>query len=125
MKLQNTLWHHPASSPILKYGRKGLDATSFSDLVEEQYIDSFVIDICISKFLDKSRANRKSVTVYFPTEFFDWMHSSDKKYQQLQLREKVEQLPNGDDLQQILVPVYNAQPMGLDLCGSRQSRDVF
>jgi len=113
VKLQNTLWHHPASSPILKYGKKGLDATSFSDLVEERYIDSFVIDICISKFLDESRAIGKSVTVYFPTEFYDWMSSSDKKYQQLQLREIVEQLASGDDLQQILVPVYMPNHWGL------------
>lgn len=125
VQLQNTLSHHPASSPILKNGKKGLDATSFSDLVEERYIDSFVIDICISKFLDESRANGKGVTVYFPTEFYDWMSSSDKKFQQLQLREKVEQLANGDDLQQILVPVYMPKPLGLDLCGSCQSRDVF
>lgn len=57
VELQNTLWHHPASSPILKYGKKGLDVTSFSDLVEERYIDSFVIDICLTKFLDKSNTN--------------------------------------------------------------------
>ena len=113
VQLQNTLWHHPASSPILKYGKKGLDATSFSDLVEERYIDSFVIDICISKFLDESRVNGKSVTVYLPTEFYDWMSSGDKKFQQLQLREKVEQLANGDDLQQILVPVYMPNHWGL------------
>jgi len=52
--LRDALWHHPASQPILKHGNKQLD-TSFSDLVEERYIDSFVIDICISKFLDESK----------------------------------------------------------------------
>ena len=57
--MQNTLWHHQANSPVMKYGKKGLDATSFSDLVEEQYIDSFVIDICISNFLNESRADVK------------------------------------------------------------------
>ena len=55
MQLQDALWHHPASQPILKHGNKRLDTTSFSDLVEERYIDSFVIDICISKFLEESK----------------------------------------------------------------------
>ena len=78
-------------------------------------------DICISEFLDESRAKGKSVTVYFPSEFYDWMSSSDKKFQQLQLREKVEQLANGDDLQQFNTGAsVHAQPLGLDLCGSCQ-----
>ena len=55
--LQDALWHHPTNQPILKYGKKGLDSTSFSDLVEERYIDSFAIDICISKFLDGAKEN--------------------------------------------------------------------
>ena len=71
MRLQDALWHHPTNRPILKYGKKGLDATSFSDLVEERYINNFVIDICISKFLDEARENGKNDTVYFPTEFPD------------------------------------------------------
>ena len=71
MRLQDAFWHHPTNRPILKYGKKGLDATSFSDLVEERYINNFVIDICISKFLDEARENGKNDTVYFPTEFPD------------------------------------------------------
>jgi len=41
------------------------------------------------------------------------MSSSNKKFQQLQLREKVEQLATGDDLHQILVPVYMPNYWGL------------
>lgn len=57
VQLQDVLWHHSSTRPILTHGRKGIDATSFSDLVGERYIDSFVIDICISKFLDEARLN--------------------------------------------------------------------
>lgn len=72
-QLQDALWHHPASQPILKHGKKMLDATSFSDLVEERYVDSFIIDIGIGKFLDESRENGKNITVYFPSELNEWM----------------------------------------------------
>ena len=29
----------------------------------------------------------RNVTVYFPTEFYDWMESDDKQFQQLQMSE--------------------------------------
>ena len=61
--LQYALWHHPTNHPTLKCGKKGLDCTSFSDLVEERYIDNFVIDICISKFLDDAQEKGKNDTV--------------------------------------------------------------
>ena len=109
--VESALWNCPSNRPVLKYGTKVLDATSFSDLVEERYIDSFVIDICISKFLDEASASHAYVnTVYFPSEFHDWMSSNDKKFQQLRL---IEQLVNAHDLQQILIPVYMPSHWGL------------
>ena len=66
VQLQNALWNILASQPIL---------------VEERYIDSFVIDICISKFPDKAREAGKGFTVFFPSEFYDWMRSNDKEFQ--------------------------------------------
>ena len=113
VQLQNALWNVSASQPILEHGTKNLDSTSFSDLVEERYIDSFVIDICISKFLDKAREAGKSFTVFFPSEFYDWMRSNDKEFQKRKLRENVEQLKQVNDLQQILVPVYLPNHWGL------------
>lgn len=113
VQLQDALWHHPASQPILKHGNKRLDTTSFSDLVEERYIDSFVIDICISKFLEESKQSGNNFTVYFPTAFYDWMCSNDKQFQQHQLIEKLKLLRNIDDLKQILVPVYMPSHWGL------------
>ena len=113
MRLQDALWHHPTTRPILKHGKKKLDGTSFSDLVEERYVDSFVIDICIDKFLYEARENGINSTVYFPTEFHDWMSSDDKAFQQQQLRESVKELRNINDLDQILLPVYMPNHWGL------------
>ena len=113
VRLQYALWHHPTNHPILKCGKKGLDSTSFSDLVEERYIDNFVIDICISKFLDDAQEKGNNYTVYLPTEFYDWMRCNDKNFQQLQLRETTKQLSDINDLQHILVPVYMPNHWGL------------
>ena len=55
--LQDALWHHPTTQPILKHGKKDLDGTSFSDRVEERYVDSFVTDICISNFVYETGEN--------------------------------------------------------------------
>lgn len=76
-------------------------------------VDSFVIDICISKFLDKAREVGKGFTVFFPSEFYYWMRSNDKEFQKRKLRENVEQLKQVNDLQQILVPVYLPNHWGL------------
>lgn len=54
----------------------------YFDFVEEWYIDSFVIDICISKFLDDVRENGKNDIVYFFIEFYDWMSCNGKNFQQ-------------------------------------------
>ena len=66
IKLESALWHNSATIPILRSGKKGIDPSSFSDLVEEHYIDRFVLDNCINKFLDgiKKRNQRHSVLSY-------------------------------------------------------------
>ena len=96
----------------MRCGNKAIDPTSFSDLVEERYIDSFVVDTCISKFLRDHTVNITNVTVYFPADFYQWINS-DKNFQQLHLSARVEQLANISDLQQILVAVYMPNHWGL------------
>ena len=96
----------------MRCGNKATDPTSFSDLVEERYIDSFLVDTCSSKFLGDHTVNITNVTVYFPTDFYQWTNS-DKNFQQLQLSARVEQLANISDLQQILVAVYMPNHWGL------------
>lgn len=41
----------------------------FCDFVEEWYIDSFVIDVCISKYIEESIICGKEDMMYFLIEF--------------------------------------------------------
>lgn len=111
--IQDALWHHPATCPFLRHERKGIDPTSFADLVEERYIDSFVIDICISKILDETLVSGSNHTVYFPTEVFLWLKSRDKTFIQKQLADTISRSSDGDTLQQILLPVHMPNHWGL------------
>lgn len=111
--IQDALWHHPATFPFLRHERKGIDPTSSADLVEERYIDSFIIDICISKILDETLVGRRNNTVYFPTEVFLWLESRDKKFIQKQLADTIARSSDGDNLQQILLPVHMPNHWGL------------
>lgn len=98
---------------------------SYPDLVEESYTDSFVIDICISTFLDGTRENGKNNTVYFPTEFSDWMSWSHKNFQQRQINETTKHHSDINDLQQILVPVYMPNNWGLIFLDLAQKEMYF
>lgn len=110
--LQDTLWHQSPTSPILRHGRKTIDVISFCDLIEERYIDSFMIDVCISKYLEESAAGHGK-TLYLPTEFYDWMGTNNKNFKCQQLSERASLLDNFSSLQQILVPVHIVNHWGL------------
>jgi len=121
--IQDALWHHPATCPFLTHERKGIDPTSFADLVEERYIDSFVIDICISKILYETWVGGRNHTVYFPIEVFLWLKSRDKTFIQKQLADTISRSSDCDTLQQILLPVHMLNHWGLvfiDLLNSAQ-----
>ena len=70
-RLQEALWHHPGNSLILRFGKKSIDVIYFSDLAEERYIDSFIIDISISKYIEEARTNGNNDTMYFTTEVYE------------------------------------------------------
>lgn len=88
--LQDALWHHPASIPFLRYEKTGIDTILFADLVEERYIDNFIIDICISKFFEKTTVDKRNKTVQ--------VHK--------QLADTIERSSDGDILPQIVLPVH-------------------
>ena len=48
--LQTFLWSRPTNYPVLRCDHKAIYFTSFCDLAEERYIDSF-IDVCIGKYI--------------------------------------------------------------------------
>ncbi|XP_068739054.1 uncharacterized protein [Montipora capricornis] len=75
--LQSVLWNRPATSSLLACDHKAIDVLSFSELAEERYIDSFVIDVCISKYIEEYYLQGKKDTLYLPTDFFQWMQVQD------------------------------------------------
>ena len=68
--LQSVLWDRPATSSLLARDHKAIDVLSFSKLAEERYIDSFAIDVCISKYTEECHLQGKKDTLYLPTDFF-------------------------------------------------------
>lgn len=111
--LQDNLWNRPMSNPVLRSEKKAIDVVSFSDLCEERYIDSFVVDTCIGKYIEEARTQGNNDTLYLPTDFFLWMETDDKAFKVRQLAAKASQLGRFEDLKQILVPVYMVNHWGL------------
>ena len=112
-RLQEALWHHPGNSLILRFGKKSINVISFPDLAEERYIDSFIIDISISKYIEETRTNGNNDTMYFPTEVYEWMKSSNATFKQTKVTKETSRLTNFDSLKQILVPVHMPNHWGL------------
>lgn len=112
-RLQDALWHHPGNSLILRFGKKSIDVMSFSDLAEERYVDSFIIDISIGKYIEEARANGNNDTIYFPTEVYQWMKSSNATFKQTKVAKETSRFTNFDSLKQILVPVHMPNHWGL------------
>ena len=111
--LQAVLWNKPARSPILVCDHKAIDVLSFSDLVEERYIDSFVIDVSICKYIEENYSQQQENTLYLPTDFFQWMQVQDKQFKLRKLRERSLQVALFENVSQILVPVFMANHWGL------------
>lgn len=113
VRIQEALWHQPATNIILRFGKKSIDVTSFADLALERYIDSFVIDISIGKYLEEARMNGNDNTLYFPSEFYDWMKAPDINFKKKRMVRTASELKNLNTLQQILVPVHMPNHWGL------------
>ena len=106
--LQSTLWNEPTSKIVLKCrDGKAIDIISFSDLCGERYIDSFVLDVCISKYVEEACKKGSNLSLHFPSELFCWMESTDKRFKLEQIAARANsQMARIDNMQQILVPVF-------------------
>ena len=113
VRIQQVLWHQSSTDIILRFGKKAVDITSFADLALERYIDSFVIDISIGKYLEEARTNGNENTLYFPSEVFDWMKATDKNFKKKRVARTASELKNFNTLQQVLVPVHMPNHWGL------------
>ena len=111
--LQSALWNKLMTSPVLTLDHKSADALSFSDLVGERYIDSFVIDVSISKYIEESFSQGQDFTMYLPHEFFQWMQVQVKEFKLQKIKERASQITLFDDVYQMLVPVFMANHWGL------------
>ena len=96
--IQRVLWNKPTANPILVCDYKAIDVLSFSDLAEERYIDSFVIDVSISKYIEESYSQGHENTLYLPTEFFQWMQVQDKGFKLGKLNERASQITLFDNV---------------------------
>ncbi len=118
--LQDVLWNQPQTNTILRFDHKSIDVISFCDLAEERYIDGFIIDVSIGKHLEESTLLGREGTLYFPTEFFQWMRARDRAFKVEKLKARASRLTVLADLQQILLPVFMTNHWGLiyvDLSG--------
>jgi len=79
--LQEALLHHLGNSSILRFGKKSINVISFSDLAE-RYINSFIIDISIGKYIEEARANGNNETMYFPTKVYEWTKPGNATFKQ-------------------------------------------
>ena len=111
--LQSVLWNRPTTSSVLRFGPKSIDVISFCDLAEERYIDSFVIDVCIGKYIEESNAQGREDTLHLPTEFFQWMQVNEEAFKQEQLKARASRIVTFNSVQQILVPVFMVNHWGL------------
>lgn len=96
--LQSVLWNKATTCAILACDHKSIDVLSFSDLVEERYIDSFVIDVSISKYIEESYSQGQEFTRYLPTEFVQWMQVPDKDFKVRKLKERASQIALFDNV---------------------------
>lgn len=72
--IEMALWEQPCNYPLLRYGKKCIDVQSFSDVVGERWIDNFVIDVSLGKFLQDAQNQGNDNTLYFPSDLFEWVN---------------------------------------------------
>lgn len=111
--LQHVLWNQPPTSTILRFESKSIDIILFCDLAEERYIDGFIIDVSISKYIEASTTLGREDTLYFPTEFFQWMQVGNRAFKLGKLKARALRVAVLENLQEILVPVYMTNRWGL------------
>ena len=80
------------TSPILLFDHKIVDVQLFRDLVGERYIDSFHIDVSISKYIEESYLKGQDFTFYLLTGFFQWMQVQGKDFKLQKVKERTSQI---------------------------------
>ena len=68
--LESFLFHKTENFEIAAFDLCGIDVGSFSTLVEERYIDSFIMNFPIKKYLSSMIDDRKKCFIYLETDLF-------------------------------------------------------
>ena len=111
--IKEALWNHRTSESILRADRKSLDVASFSTLVEERYVDNFVIDVTMWYYHQDCQKQVNSSTVYLPSEIHTWLKTNDHQFLHRKL-EEVMANAGMEELQLILCPLHmNGSHWGL------------
>ena len=71
--IKDILWNKSSSETVLRAGQKSIDVASFSTLVEERYLDNFVLDVTILKFLQDCQGSK---ALYLPSETHTWLQTN-------------------------------------------------
>lgn len=123
--IKEVLWNRRTSESILRAGRKSLDVASFSTLVEERYVDNFVIDVTIWYYHQDCQKQVNSSTLYLPSEIHTWLETNDHQF----IHRKLEEImanAGEEELQLILCPLHmNGSHWGLVVIDLLNRRLLF
>lgn len=117
--IKDVLWNKSTGETVLRAGNKSIDVESFSNLVEERYLDNFIIDVCILRFLQDCQGSK---ALYMPPETYTWLQTGNDQFVYRKTSE-VLSASNENELDLIFCPLHvNQSHWGIviiDLVGKR------
>ena len=123
--IRDVLWNSKSHQTLLKSGPKSIDLQSFTTLAEERYIDNFVIDTVITKYIELERLNGNETAIYLPSEMFAWLSSSNRDF----IQDKFAQVISCADMTKctmVLMPIHmNNSHWGLVVVDLTNQRLLF
>ena len=103
--ITEVLWNRRVTETVLQGCQKSIDVSSFSTLVEERYLDNFVIDVTISWFLKDLKGSK---TIYLPSEMHSWLKTNDSHFVQQKLQEILSSATE-EEFDLLLCPLHMSQ----------------
>ena len=78
--IEQVLWNQRTGETILRAGQKSVDVGSFSTLVGERYLDNFVIDGAILRYVLDGQKQVGTKAVYLPCETHTWLRTNNELF---------------------------------------------
>lgn len=116
-EIASALWDNTPSKVILKVSlgasTRAIDATSFSYICGERYLDNMVIDVCLTKYMWYSNESGFVQTLVLPSSVWDW-ESAQNDYLKQQMKICVDQSKSTiTQIQQIIIPLHMPSHWGI------------